>query len=768
MSEQSLPGGDSLSPSLVERIDEVCDRFEAAWKSARTAEQRPRIEDYLSAAQEPDRSALMRELLSLEMAYRRRERETLVEEEYRERFPGHGNLVRAIFATEVVEEQSNERTGPWAPERFAGPVPSEPVAPGLPIVSGYEILEELGRGGMGVVYKARQISLKRLVALKMIKGGSLADSEQVRRFRVEAEAVARLQHPHIVQIHDIGEYNGLPYFCLELMSGGSLLEKLQDGPLPLRTAAGLVEQLAQAMHYAHGQGVVHRDLKPANLLLAADGTVKITDFGLAKRLDEDLRLTHSEAILGTPLYMAPEQAWGKSKEVGPAADVYALGAILYELLTGRPPFQGETRQETYDLVRFENPVRPTYMRPEVPLALEVICLKCLAKKPHQRYDSAQALACDLRRFLADEPVQARPEWGGCGRDKGAATASDREGKAGTASQSSWKQTEAEEDSGFRTSDTKGFPTIPGYEIESVWACSGMGAVYKARQVSLNRAVALKMIRAGTHPRPEELARFRTEAASLARLRHPNIVHVYDFGEHNGRSYIVMEFVEGGELRQKLAESKGLLPPRQAAALMETLARALHHAHQRGIVHRDVKPANILLTTEGTPKIVDFGLVKQMDITAEMQGMILGTPAYMSPEQAAGKNDLVGPTSDVYGLGATFYEMLTGRPPFKAASPMDTVLQVVYQVPVPPRSFQSKPPRDLEAICLKCLQKEPARRYASAEALAEDLRRFLLHEPIRARRTPFWERGVKWARRRPLATALLFACALILLAAIWYL
>jgi tetratricopeptide (TPR) repeat protein/tRNA A-37 threonylcarbamoyl transferase component Bud32 len=274
----------------------------------------------------------------------------------------------------------------------------------------YELLEEIGRGGMGVVYKARDRKLNRLVALKMIRAGSQADAEQVMRFLTEAEAVAQLQHANIVPIFEVGRCNGLPYFTLELIGGGSLAHKLRGGPLSAATAARLLEQLAQGIHAAHQRGIVHRDLKPDNVLLAEDGTPKITDFGLAKRVEVGDGLTVTGAIMGTPSYMAPEQALGKtkSKEVGPPADIYALGAILYEMLTGRPPFRAESTLDTLQQVLNQEPVPPTRLQPRVSRDLETICLKCLRKEPGQRYASALALSEDLQRFAAGKPILARP------------------------------------------------------------------------------------------------------------------------------------------------------------------------------------------------------------------------------------------------------------------------------------------------------------------------------------------------------------------------
>jgi serine/threonine protein kinase/tetratricopeptide (TPR) repeat protein len=451
-------------------------RFEEQWQHGR----RPALLRHLPPPGEPARREALRELACLDLTYRIRggDEVPLVElylqafpqelgdpadrleliateyqecwrrgdpirrDDYRRRFPDlaaaldsaltlHWTCPACRGQTTVPDETAEMQTcaacGRSSRLRSRpSPIPPEPAA-GLPAVPGYEVLEELGRGGMGVVYKALQKDLNRLVVLKMILSGQHADAEELARFRREAEAVARLQHPNIVGIHQIGVADGLPFFSMEFVAGGSLAAGLDGTPWPPPAAAALLETLARAIHVAHQAGIVHRDLKPANVLLsaacgfalaaleeasakpqAASQVPKITDFGLAKRLDDSTVHTGPGAVLGTPSYMAPEQAGAVPTQITPAADVYALGAILYELLTGRPPFKAATALDTVLQVLQQEPVGPRRLNAQVPRDLETICLKCLAKEPRKRYASAADLADDLRRFQAGQPIRARP------------------------------------------------------------------------------------------------------------------------------------------------------------------------------------------------------------------------------------------------------------------------------------------------------------------------------------------------------------------------
>jgi eukaryotic-like serine/threonine-protein kinase len=405
--------------------------LEFAWKrwqstESRRPEERPFIEGYLRQFPQLNEPAILQRLVEQEHGLRQRYGDQPTWMDYRDRFP----LLPTFEANEDTYWQAPERTQ------------KESIR-----IPGYEVLGTIARGGMGVVLKARQLSLNRLVALKMILTGAHASEEEQDRFRIEAEAAARLQHANIVQVYEIGNCDGKPYLCMELIDGGNLAQCTAGQPQSPRAAARFVELLARAAHHAHQRGVIHRDLKPANILLVNSGALsgelsgraptdhhspltshqpKITDFGLAKRMEMGSGHTKTGDLVGTPCYMAPEQATGKSEQIGPLADVYALGAILYELLTARPPFRGNTPWETVEQLLHQEPVKPRSLQPAVPRDLETICLKCLQKDPERRYATAEALADDLARFVRDDPITARPVsgrerlWRWCRRNRYAA------------------------------------------------------------------------------------------------------------------------------------------------------------------------------------------------------------------------------------------------------------------------------------------------------------------------------------------------------------
>jgi len=418
-----MPGpgpGNNDSPDLeaARRIHRICEDFESRWRGGG----RPRIEEI----REQDDDSLFEELLILEIELRCEAGERPSPDEYRARFPGSAARVEAAFAHLVVAGGSTSEpattltaadqardpvTAAIAPTG-AGPKHSLPrTSPAFDMVGDYELLEEIARGGMGVVFKARHKDLKRLVALKMILSGSMATAEERQRFRREAELAANLDHPNIVPIFEVSEFQGCPYFSMKLVEGDSLahqirVRKKQKATYDPDETARLMATLARALDYAHERGFLHCDLKPSNILLDREGRPHVTDFGLAKRTSEDSLLSVSGAILGTPSYMAPEQASGARRGLSPMTDVYGLGAIFYELLTGEPPFRSRTVMETVVQVQERDPDPPHELWPDVPRELETICLKCLEKSPQNRYPTAGALARELDRYLQGEVIDA--------------------------------------------------------------------------------------------------------------------------------------------------------------------------------------------------------------------------------------------------------------------------------------------------------------------------------------------------------------------------
>jgi serine/threonine protein kinase len=544
-----------------------------------------------------------------------------------------------------------------------------------PVVPGYEVFEELGRGGMGVVYRACQVNLKRSVALKLIRDGALASPQQRARFRIEAEAAARMRHANVVAIYEVGEHQGRPYFAMELVEGPSLDKHLSGRPQPAAQAAELLRTLALAVQHAHAQRVVHRDLKPANILLTAGGVPKVTDFGLAKRLDSQSTVwTQEGAVVGTASYMSPEQAAGRGHEIGPEADVYALGVILYESLTGRPPFLADSWQQTIDQVLHDEPAPPTRTQPGVPADLETICLKCLEKEPARRYASAGELADDLARFLEGKPVAAVP-----------LGAQERLARLAAGD---------------------------GYQLADAIGRGPHSTVYRARYGTLPRPVALKVFRVGACTRAEWEARLRRDAEPWAGLAHPQIVPVQRAGWWDGAIYLALEYVPHGSLADRLASQA--YSAREALRLVEQLAEIVRYLHRQGVVHGNLKPSNVLFAADGIPRVSDFrptGGLFQGPLPVE------GEPpaglGYLTPEVVRQPGAEPRPYTDIYGLGLILYELLAGRPAFTGATVRDTLEQVQSVEPVRPSRFNAQVTPQLEELCLRCLHKDPWRRYVRA-------------------------------------------------------
>jgi serine/threonine protein kinase len=593
-----------------------------------------------------------------------------------------------------------------------------------PTVPGYEILSELGRGGMGVVYKARQTDTQRLVALKLIRDGALAGPQERARFRIEAEAAARIHHPNVVQIHEIGENQGLPYFAMELVEGTSLDQHLAGQPLRAMLAAEIVHTLAQAVEHAHAQKIVHRDLKPANVLVgsgqwAVDSedsspllptahcplptVLKITDFGLAKRLDSDSTAwTMDGAVLGTASYMAPEQAAGRVLEIGPAVDIYALGAVLYEMLTGRPPFRGESWNQTIDQVLHDEPTPPTRWQADVPANLETICLKCLEKEPSRRYARAAELADDLSRFLAGQPVTATP---------------------------------LSNDERIRRCAAR-----DGYQIAGEIARGPRSIVFRAVSGPMQQTVALKVFQPGLCARDDWEARLRSATNQWTALAHPQVILPQRTGWWGDAPFLAIEYVPHGSLAASLTGKP--FPVRSALRLVEQLADIVGYLHRQGVVHGNLKPSNVLLAADGIPRITDL-----RPTGGWSHGSMAGDDAgcadlgYLPPELVVDPSAEPRPYTDVYGLGLILYELLTGRPPFAATSAKEMLEDVRARDPIPPSYLNSAVTPELDMFCLRCLRKNPWHRYNRAYYIQARVRDFQASSDSRDRP------GDRWPKRQ---------------------
>lgn len=578
----------------------------------------------------------------------------------------------------------------------------------LPVPPGYEILAELGRGGMGVVYRARDLASHRIVALKLVRSGPLAGPQERARFRLEADSAARLSHPGIVSVHDVGTHQGSPFLVLELIEGGSLDQLTSGQPQPARPAARLIRSLADAIQHAHDLQIIHRDLKPANILLArrtdfalsgdtTDTTgcaldrfhPKIADFGLAKRLDaENTALTQDGAVLGTASYMAPEQAAGRVQEVGPAADLYSLGAILYELLCGRPPFRGDSWNRTVEQVLNEEPLPPSRWRADVPRDLESICLKCLEKDPLGRYASAGELAADLERFLDGRAITALP---------------------------------LDEEERLRRLAARDGVRLVG----EIGRGSG-STVYRALQGPLQQTVAVKVFAAeeGDGDREAWESEFRRSAEAWSVLSHPQVVLPQRSGWWDRRRYVVVDHAPNGSLMALVAAERR--PVRQVVEILLQLTEIIGYLHRQGVVHGNLKSSNVLLAAGGIPRITDFhplgGVAGRGEGDTGKEAAAIYSVGTLAPERLADAGRPLGLGADVYGLGVVLYELLAGRPPFVGATVGETTARVREEVPGVPSAFGRDVPVELDRMCLRCLSKVPARRFARVYELQTRLER----------------------------------------------
>lgn len=688
----------------------------------------------------------------------------------------------------------------------------------------YRLEAVLGRGGMARIYRGFDVRLNRKVAIKVIDAPFRTDPDYIVRFEREAQAIARLKHPHIVTLYRYGEADGLLYLAMEYIEGADLAAILagyraDQSLMPAARAGQIIRPICLALDYAHQQGVVHRDVKPSNIMVDPEGRPVLTDFGLAL-LDNRTR----GEIFGTPHYMAPEQVVS-SAGATPQSDLYSIGVILFEIFTGKLPFDAVHPHELAMLHLTEPPPPLRQLNPALSPELEAVVLKALAKTPEERFPGGAALADALDQALQSQEkpqprVEALPSAEATAgpeensRVAGPAAVSPPPLPAGAAApaQPSAKKGQlitthyllkniralfsdltlslTEEELRQLCVDLIDFKPVhhqlaqsngkaeiidrlleyaeqtlqldellalakelnpalyekhqPYYGLASIsrrdlvgrslgqyhlverLGQGGMADVYKAYQPSLARYVAVKVIHSHLANDEEFLERFEREAIAVAGLHHPNIVQVFDFAREDDLYYMVMEFVDGATLEAELKsrrERQELLPLAETVTLFQALASAIDYAHSRNVIHRDIKPGNIMFTSRQRVVLTDFGIARLLTVPSyTTRSAVLGTPAYMSPEQAQGEP--VDERSDIYSLGVILYELVTGRIPFEGDNPVAIILKLATASWPPPSTINPNLPRPVERVILKAMHKNSAGRYRTAGEMAQALRQAL--------------------------------------------
>ncbi|HVR73037.1 MAG TPA: protein kinase [Planctomycetota bacterium] len=615
----------------------------------------------------------------------------------------------------------------------------------------------VGKGSMAAVYQAQQISLRRRVALKVLAEDMFTPSDKVKRFVREAEALARLEHPHIVPIYGAGEEPPYYFFAMRLVPHGTLAEAMRLG-IDQATARVWARQICQALAFAHHSGIVHRDLKPSNVLLN-DGVPLLCDFGLA-RLRDLSTMTQRGLKLGTPLYMSPEQTLGEN--AGAPADCFALGVLLHQMFTGRHPFvdlaegpaEGIDVQTLFARIRKAELITPLATSPRMRRALEKVVLRALERRPEDRYADAGEMLRDLEE--ADRSLQ----------ESGHVVVSGFDGAASPAVEST-AGLDAPEPGGAGPPEE--LDSVPAaslgsraaarpeplfkfgrYEVLEEIGHGGQGIVYRAHDPILERDIALKVLLGGWKPDGRRVDLFRHEARVAARLNHPHIIQILDFGVEGASPYLTMPFVEGPSL-DRLIELRGPLPVPFALETLIQVADALAFAHETGIVHLDVKPGNILIRRSlrassfaaGTPEeklgrpqviLTDFTMARIRGreagegsepgaAPATSRGLPSGTFPYASPEQLDERAEPPGAASDIFSLGVVLHEMLTGKRLFAGDDPSVSRMRVLHEDVLPPSMLSQGIPAALDDLCARMLRRDAATRLRSAGAVID------LAEPI---------------------------------------
>jgi serine/threonine protein kinase/uncharacterized caspase-like protein len=646
------------------------------------------------------------------------------------------------------------------------------------IHSPYQIQKVLGQGLFTESYLARDEGTGLEVVVRVLRQ-EFANQPHVRAAFLDlSNRSVHLVHENLALTREARAFPDQQiYFAVrDYIPGVTLQRVLEAGKRFEPGAVGrILWEVAQALTPLHRREICHGGIKPSNIFLCEEDRVILGDpslpvGGIGVALD---RLAYDYR------YVAPEMFRGRPQPAGPSSDFYALGCVAYELLCGAPPFVSDNFHELAARHINDRIIPPSQLGSKIGEVGDEIILKLLARSPEDRYGTLIAVLRTFARFedfalrqpdtealhhrhmIPPAPSPPLLHDASLANYQGGQSVLDFDQTGASLSEldRAMSQPMSQDLKVSRLSGMGSRLQVPGYEILEQLGHGGMGMVFKARDIRLDRVVALKVLRERVElgDPPEQQHRFRQEGTAIARLQHPNIVQIFGLIEHQGLASLALEYVGGGDLARKMRERWGQeeqMATHEAAEMMATLARAVHYAHERGVLHRDLKPSNVLLTSEGQPKIADFGLAKIQDRLGDRLhetsiGAVLGTPIYMAPEQAEGKNEKIGPATDMYALGTILYEMLTGQPPFRGATALETLQQVRSQKPAPPSQLRPEIPLGLELVCLKCLEKEPMRRYSTAAALADDLDRWLQGEPITASPPSLWRRlGRFFSLRKP--------------------
>jgi serine/threonine protein kinase len=601
----------------------------------------------------------------------------------------------------------------------------------------FRIERLLGRGGMAQVYYGWDVKLHRPVAIKVIDVRYRDSPAYAARFVREARAAAAWRHENIVQIYYADEQDGLYYFVMEYIEGldlGKLAAQYAvEGELaPHDDVLRLGRAIASALDYAHQKGVIHRDVKPSNVIIADDGRVVLTDFGLAM----DMHQGSLGEAFGSPYYIAPEQAHSSADAV-PQSDLYSLGVILYELLTGVVPFDDPSSTAVAVQHIMQPPPPPREINPNLNLETEAVLLKTLSKSPAERHQTGEELLDELEAALQAGPADAAlmelpPLPPGVeppvARSISMLSVDDRV--------TSHLQASAQPVSGSHARAFKFGADLIGqqldeYRLEELLGKGGMARIYRGLDVRLDRHVAIKVIDTPFRADSDYLMRFEREAQAIAKLEHPHIVRLYRYGEDKGLLYMAMQYIDGADLDAVLASyrrAQEFVELEYARRITREVCEALDYAHSKGIIHRDVKPANIMVDQQDHAILTDFGLALLTEVGT--RGMVFGSPHYIAPEQVVSSANVV-PQTDLYAVGVILYEMFTGELPFDAEGSLDIAMLHMAETPRPPRDLRPELSPAVEAVILKAMAKEPEERYATGKELADALDQALSATPLRA-------------------------------------